>query len=80
LYWAQGLGNQTHDAELASNFAGIAKELEENEDAICKAIIDCQGVPVDLDGYYKPCSELATNAMRPSNTFNAIIDGIFSTV
>jgi isocitrate dehydrogenase len=79
LYWAQGLAEQTHDSELAEHFSGVAKELEANEEAICKAIIDCQGVPQDIGGYYMPDVALATNAMRPSETFNAIIDGIFAT-
>jgi isocitrate dehydrogenase len=79
LYWAQGLANQTHDAGLAEHFSGVALELEANEKAICKAIIDCQGVPQDIGGYYMPDVALVANAMRPSVTFNAIIDGIFVT-
>ena len=79
LYWAKGLATQTHDVELATHFSAVAKELEANEEAITKAIIDCQGVPIDIGGYYMPNVELATNAMRPSETFNAIIDGIFAT-
>jgi len=79
LYWAKGLAEQTHDGTLAAHFSGIAKALEENEETITKAMIDCQGVPVDIGGYYMPCPELATKAMRPSDTFNAIIDGIFAT-
>ena len=79
LYWAKGLAEQSHDTELAEHFSGVAKALEENEDAITKSMIDCQGVPIDIGGYYKPCPELASNAMRPSETFNAIIDGIFAT-
>ncbi len=79
LYWAKGLATQTHDLELATHFSGVASELEANEEAICKAIINCQGVPMDIGGYYMPNVELATNAMRPSETFNAIIDGIFAT-
>ncbi|MBT5409405.1 MAG: NADP-dependent isocitrate dehydrogenase, partial [Phycisphaerae bacterium] len=79
LYWAKGLANQTHDAELAGHFSQVAKSLEENEDAIYKAMIECQGPPVDIDGYFMPCAELASNAMRPSETFNAIIHGIFAT-
>ena len=79
LYWAKGLAEQTHDLELAKHFAGVANELEANEEAICKAIIECQGVPQDIGGYFMPCPELARNAMRPSDTFNAIIDGIFAT-
>jgi isocitrate dehydrogenase len=79
LYWANGLAEQKHDAELAEHFSGVAKELEVNEDVICKAMIDCQGGPVDLMGYFMPCTELAAKVMRPSETFNAIIDGIFAT-
>jgi len=79
LYWAKGLAEQTHDAELAEHFLGVAKALEDNEDAICKAIIDCQGVPKDIGGYFMPCTELAGQAMRPSTTFSAIIDGIVTT-
>ena len=80
LYWSKGLAKQTHDTELAKHFSRVASELEANEDAICKEIIDCQGVPQDIGGYYMPDVALATNAMRPSDTFNAIIDGIFSRV
>lgn len=76
LYWAQGLASQTHDAELASHFSKIATELESNEESICKGFIDCQGDPQNIDGYYMPSAELATNAMRPSEIFNSIIDGI----
>ena len=76
LYWAQGLASQTHDAELASHFSKIATELESNEESICKGFIDCQGDPQNIDGYYMPSDELATNAMRPSEIFNSIIDGI----
>jgi isocitrate dehydrogenase len=79
LYWAKGLAEQTHDTELAKHFAGIAKSLEENENEICKAIIDCQGAAKDIGGYFMPCTELAAKAMRPSETFNAIINGIFAT-
>ena len=57
----------------------MALALEENEEAICKTIIDCQGVPQDIGGYYMPNLELATAKMRPSETFNAIIDSIFAT-
>ena len=35
-----------------------------------------QGSPVDLGGYYLPDDALATAVMRPSATFNAVIDGI----
>ena len=79
LYWAKGLANQTHDTELAKHFSGVAKVLEENEESIMNDMLSCQGNPVDVGGYYMPCPERALTAMRPSDTFNAIIDGILAT-
>ena len=35
-----------------------------------------QGEPVDLGGYYWPNDEKTTKVMRPSQTFNAVIDGL----
>ncbi len=37
---------------------------------------DAQGVKVDLGGYYKFDDEKANKIMRPSATFNAIIEKI----
>ncbi len=79
LYWAKALANQTEDSELASHFVEVANVLEANEEQICEDFIDNQGVKMDIGGYYQPNIELATNAMRPSEAFNAIIDGIFAT-
>ena len=33
-----------------------------------------QGKPVDIGAYYLPNEELVTNAMRPSKTFNRILN------
>ncbi|MDA1258651.1 MAG: NADP-dependent isocitrate dehydrogenase [Chloroflexi bacterium] len=76
LYWAQALKNQTEDAELARRFEGVAASLSQNEAKILKELDDAQGSPQDLGGYYMLDTKLATAAMRPSETFNAIIDGI----
>ncbi|MCW8820469.1 MAG: NADP-dependent isocitrate dehydrogenase [Ignavibacteriaceae bacterium] len=35
-----------------------------------------QGSPVDLGGYFLPDDALASKAMRPSATLNAIIDAL----
>jgi isocitrate dehydrogenase len=35
-----------------------------------------QGIPMDIGGYYFPTEELASQAMRPSGTFNDIINNI----
>ncbi|MEA3559470.1 MAG: NADP-dependent isocitrate dehydrogenase, partial [Candidatus Thermoplasmatota archaeon] len=76
MYWAQALAEQNKDTELKERFAKIARELTENESQILEELISVQGHPVDLGGYYKPDDELASKAMRPSATFNAIIDSI----
>jgi isocitrate dehydrogenase len=31
---------------------------------------------MDVGGYYRPSQELATKAMRPSATFNAVIESL----
>jgi isocitrate dehydrogenase len=74
LYWAQALAEQNKDANLQACFVKLAQELAENEDKINNELLAAQGKPVDLGGYYKPKSELATKAMRPSSTFNAALE------
>jgi isocitrate dehydrogenase len=76
MYWAQALAANDDDAELAARFAGAAQALADNEDKILAELLDAQGSPVDIGGYYQPNEELATAAMRPSATLNAIIDSI----
>ena len=74
LYWADALAAQDDDADLKAYFAPIAKELAANEAKIRQELIDCQGSPVDLGGYYNQDQAKRVAAMRPSATFNAIID------
>jgi isocitrate dehydrogenase len=76
LYWAQELAAQTDDAELAAKFAPIAAALAADEDKIVRELNEVQGSPVDIGGYYFPDDALVTAAMRPSSTFNAVIDAI----
>ncbi len=76
LYWAQELAKQSDDPALAAKFAPIAEALAANEEKIVQELNEVQGSPVDLGGYYLPDTELVTAAMRPSATFNAIIDAI----
>jgi len=75
LYWAQNLAACGND-ELKATFGPIAAGLTENEGKISQELIDCQGSPVDFGGYFKPVDDLAFKAMRPSATFNAIIDSM----
>ncbi|MBK8468793.1 MAG: NADP-dependent isocitrate dehydrogenase [Candidatus Phosphoribacter sp.] len=76
LYWAEELAKQSSDAELAARFATVASALRENEATITDELISVQGRPVDMGGYYRPDVEATTAAMRPSATFNAIIDAL----
>ena len=76
LYWAQALAKQTRDPELQARFAAVAQQMAENEEKIIQELIDCQGQPMDIGGYYIPDDEMAAKAMRPSATLNAIVDSI----
>ena len=76
LYWAQALAKQTRDPELQARFATIAQQMADNEEKIIQELIDCQGQPMDIGGYYIPDDEMAAKAMRPSATLNAIVDSI----
>jgi isocitrate dehydrogenase len=75
-YWAEQLAGQDEDAELKSKFAIVAEQLKSNETKILTEIAAAEGKATDIGGYYMPNDELATKAMRPSATMNAIIDGI----
>ena len=70
LYWAEALAGQSENADLKTQFSGLAQTLRSNEEKIAQELIEAQGSPINLDGYYLPCDELAAAAMRPSATFN----------
>lgn len=76
MYWAQALAAQTRDLELQVRFAKVAKELVDNETTIVAELLAVQGKPADIGGYYLPDEEKITKVMRPSPTFNAIIDAM----
>ncbi len=76
LYWAQALAAQSKDGALQSRFSKVANELTENEAKISEELLAAQGKSVDLGGYYLPDDARAEAEMRPSPTFNAIIDGM----
>ena len=67
---------QAEDEELRAYFAPIAKALADNEAKIVAELNEVQGQPMDVGGYYMPDDALASKAMRPSATLNAIIDGM----
>ena len=75
-FWAEELAQQTEDSELAQAFQKVASELRENEDTINAELLDVQGSPADLGGYYWPVPEKVSAVMRPSATLNEIVDGL----
>ncbi len=76
LYWSQALAAQDQDAELKAIFTPIAEKLTANEEKIVGELIAVQGKPVDIGGYYRPDDAKASAAMRPSATFNEILETI----
>ena len=74
LYWAEALAEQNEDAELRAEFTPLAEELRENEEKIVAELNSVQGQPADMGGYYFPEEAKADALMRPSPTFNRIID------
>ena len=74
LYWAQALAAQDEDAALKATFAPLAQALADNEAKIVAELNGVQGRPVDIGGYYHPDADRTARAMRPSATFNAVLD------
>ncbi|MEA1911452.1 MAG: NADP-dependent isocitrate dehydrogenase, partial [Spirochaetota bacterium] len=74
LYWAEALAGQDKDQDLKTVFLPLAEYLLSNEKKILNELIDAQGNPVGLGGYYLPDPELLTQAMRPSDTFNSALE------
>jgi len=68
LYWAEEL------AAKDSAWAPLAQALKDNEEQIVQDLIDCQGPPADVGGYYKVDEAKATAVMRPSKIFNDLMD------
>ncbi|OKY76139.1 MAG: isocitrate dehydrogenase (NADP(+)) [Desulfobulbaceae bacterium DB1] len=76
LYWAQSLAAQNKDKDVQARFTRVAQELRDNEEKIIAELNSAQGRPADIGGYYRPDAEKTFRAMRPSATFNNIVDTI----
>ncbi|MEH6473126.1 MAG: NADP-dependent isocitrate dehydrogenase [Halopseudomonas sp.] len=76
MYWAQAVAAQTDDAELATEFAPLAKALTDNEAKIVGELEKAQGKPVEAVGYGYYHADRATikEIMRPSTTLNKLIE------
>lgn len=76
MYWAEALAAQDKNAELKAIFTPIATDFVANEAKINAELIGAQGKPQAIGGHYQPNPELTEKAMRPSETFNTILDRI----
>ncbi len=70
MYWAEAMAAQADDTDLAAKFVPVAAALSSAEEQILAELIDCQGSPVDIGGYYHPDEDRTSAAMRPSKTLN----------
>jgi isocitrate dehydrogenase len=73
MYWAEALANQDKNSELKATFTPISAEFFANESKINAELIGSQGKAQNIGGYYQPNPALTNKAMRPSDTFNAIL-------
>jgi len=76
LYWAEALAAQDKNQSLKEQFTSVAKALKDGEKQIASDLITCQGKPVDIGGYYQPDPAKLSKAMRPSETFNKVLDAM----
>ena len=74
LYWAKALAKQTEEVELQKRFSTFAEALENHKAIILQELLDAQGKPQEIGGYYLPEPNLVSSAMRPSSSFNNILD------
>ena len=76
LYWAEHLSKQNENIELKDEFEMVYNLLSKNENQIINEIDSTQGVKVNLEGYYNTNNDITEKIMRPSYSFNEIIDNI----
>ena len=76
MYWAQALAAQGEDTELQQTFSSVAEQLSEKENRILDELNSVQGQPVDIGGYYHADRQKTAQVMRPSSSFNAVIDSL----
>ena len=74
LYWAKALAKQSDHQGLQEKFSPIADLLESKKEIILSELLNAQGKPQDIGGYYLPDSDMIGQAMRPSSSFNSILD------
>jgi isocitrate dehydrogenase len=74
MYWAEALAEQATDQDLKAAFTNVAAALVNNEGEILKELNEVQGAAVNIEGYYRPNTDLVSRAMRPSETLNQALE------
>ena len=77
-FWAEAIASQDRDSNLKSEFRTLEKTLNDEESTITRELLEAQGSPMNLGGYYYPDPSLAEKAMRPSPTFNRAVASLKS--
>merc|ERR1712141_185843 len=75
-YWAEELAKQDADPALKTSFTNVAKEFADTEAKVLKDLIDCQGKPMDIGGYYRVDKAKTDALMNPSAALNKIVDSL----
>ena len=76
LYWAKALSEQNDDNDLKDRFTKVYGDLSSNESKIVDELNNAQGKPLDIEGYCWPNTDILNREMRPSETFNKVIDSL----
>ena len=74
MYWAEALVQQQDGPKLRDKFQDLATQLKQQEKQIVRELNSVQGRSIDIGGYYHPDELKVSSFMRPSRTFNNIID------
>ncbi len=74
LYWAEALAAQDVDLGLRRHFEPLAAALISQQHSLENGFVSAGGRPVDIGGYYHPDPSKVAALMRPSASFNAILE------
>lgn len=74
LHWAKALSEQNDQQELRKSFKKLSGQLEADKSTILGDLLDCQGKPTDIGGYFRPDRKKASSVMRPSAKLCEIIE------
>lgn len=77
-FWAKALAAQSDDQALKDTFSSVSKKLISSESTIIEELLASEHKAQEIGGYYFPDENKASAAMRPSTTFNGIIDSLIS--